>query len=50
MTEHYMQRYKYVLTDVLYGWELGKLKKKNTEKSEEKIQMISKLLATETVD
>ena len=28
MTEHYMQRYKYVLTDVLYGWELGKLKKK----------------------
>lgn len=49
MTEHYMQRYKYVLTDVLYGWELGKLEK-NTEKSEEKIQMISKLLATETVD
>lgn len=27
MTEHYMQRYKYVLTDVLYGWELGKLEK-----------------------
>lgn len=32
MTEHYMQRYKYVLTDVLYGWELGKLEKKNEKR------------------
>lgn len=32
MTEHYMQRYKYVLTDVLYGWELGENWKEKNKK------------------